>query len=98
MQRMESMSDKISHALCDESQNLTMRNLFSPGSLVETTKDIFVWVGETVNKGELSSVNAGARGIVVESNGAAYGFYEHEFVMFSEGVAGYAPRRWLIVM
>lgn len=69
------------------------------GSLVQTTKDVFVWtsVGVTDANGFPFSVEMGTKGVVLEKDQHNTSFLNHERVMF-EGVIGYVPRRFLVLL
>jgi hypothetical protein len=69
------------------------------GSLVQTTKDVFVWtgVGATDANAFPFSVEMGKKGIVLEKDQHNTSFLNHERVMF-EGVIGYVPRRFLVLL
>lgn len=69
------------------------------GSLVQTTKDVFVWTGSGVHSTVSAPVNveSGTKGVVLEKDQHNTSFLNHERVMF-EGVIGYVPRRFLVLL
>lgn len=69
------------------------------GSLVQTTKDVFVWAGSSVYSAVSTPVNVemGTKGVVLEKDQHNTSFLNHERVMF-EGVIGYVPRRFLVLL
>jgi len=82
----------------DLKEQFTMIDSFSIGTLVEITKDVFMWCGETVNRGGIKTVSCGMKGVIVDSSGVENGFHEHCNVLFESGDMGFVPARWLVAI
>jgi hypothetical protein len=69
------------------------------GSLVQTTKDVFVWTGVGVTDPNAFPfrVEMGTKGIILAKDEHSASFLNNERVMF-EGVVGYVPRRFLVLL
>mgnify|MGYP000061543626 CR=1 FL=1 len=68
---------------------------YTPGTLVTLTKSVFMWMGDDVHRGDISHVENGLSGVVVNKSNYEE-FKEHCKVQFETGVIGYVPARWLV--
>ena len=68
---------------------------YAPGTLVRLIKSVFMWMGDDVHMGDISHVENGLSGIVVNKNNQEE-FKEHCKVQFENGAIGYVPFRWLV--
>lgn len=79
-------------------EQFSLTTTFPSGTIVQLVKDVFMWCGDTMNKGNVKPVSCGLNGVVIDSNGAEFGFYEHARVQFETGDFGYVPTRWLVAL
>lgn len=68
---------------------------YHPGTLVRLTKNVFMWMGDDVHRGDIAQVGGDLLGIVVDKSQHEE-FKEHCKVQFETGVVGYVPERWLV--
>ncbi len=80
----------------NSTRQFSLTSTIPAGSLVKLVKDVFMWCGDTVNKGDVKPISYGLNGVIVDSNGAGFGFHEHARVQFETGDIGYVPTRWLV--
>ena len=92
------MSIAYNSEFFNSGDQFSLISTFSKGTLVQLVKDVFMWTGDTVNRGCVKPATCGLNGVVVENSVTEVGFHEHARVQFETGDIGYVPVRWLVAV